>query len=231
MSDSLCDRLRAACLPIWTALHEHPFLIELAAGTLPEEKFRFYLEQNLMYLPEYSRALALGAATSRDDTELRAFAAALENIVAVEIPENEALLVEVTELGAADRGGTLEMAPATLAYTSYLNAAAFRGGPLDVMTVIMPCAWSYGEIARGLDLESNDHPVYRKWVEFFASDDYDELIEKMKAELETFATTCPTDEDHLVELFKNGARLELGFWEMSYSLEHWADLKVDAPAA
>jgi thiaminase/transcriptional activator TenA len=231
LSDSLCDRLRAACLPIWTALHEHPFLIELAAGTLPEEKFRFYLEQNLMYLPEYSRAIALGAAASRDDTELRAFAAALENIVTVEIPENEALLAGVIELGAADRGGTLEMAPGTLAYTSYLNAAAFRGGPLDVMTVIMPCAWSYGEIARGLDLSSNEHPVYRKWVEFFASDEYDELIKKMKLELESFAEDAPADERHLVELFKNGARLELGFWEMAYSLEQWADLKADARVA
>ncbi len=231
MSSSLCDRLKAACLPIWTALHEHPFLIEMAAGTLPEEKFRFYIEQNLMYLPEYSRAIALGAATSRDDTELKAFAAALENIVAVEIPENEALLAGVIELGAEDRGGTLEMAPGTLAYTSYLNAAAFRGGPLDVMTVIMPCAWSYGEIARGLDVSANEHPVYRKWVEFFASDEYDELIEKMKLELESFAGDAPADEAHLVELFKNGARLELGFWEMAYGLEQWADLGLDAQVA
>ncbi|MBS1894585.1 MAG: thiaminase II [Actinobacteria bacterium] len=228
MSSPLCDRLKEACRPIWTALHEHPFLIELAAGTLPEAKFRFYLEQNLMYLPEYSRAIALGAAASRDDTELRAFAAALQNIVAVEIPENEALLAGVIELGAEDRGGRLEMAPGTLAYTSYLNAAAFRGGPLDVMTVIMPCAWSYGEIARGLDLSSNEHPVYRKWVEFFASDEYDDLIQKMKLELESFATKTPTDEAHLVEQFKNGARLELGFWEMSYGLVQWPDLKVDA---
>jgi thiaminase/transcriptional activator TenA len=231
LSDSLCDRMRAACLPIWDSLRRHPFLIELAAGTLPVEKFRFYLEQNLMYLPEYSRAIALGAAASRNEEELRAFAAGLENIVAVEIPENEARLAEVIELGAADHGGALAMAPANLAYTSYLNAAAFRGGPLDVMTVIMPCAWSYGEIASGLDLESNDHPVYRKWVSFFADDEYSTIVEKMKGQLESFAAANPPNEDHLIELFRNGARLELGFWEMAYNLEQWADLEVDAQVA
>src|SRR5262249_46583085 len=124
LSESLADRLRTACLPIWQSLHEHAFLTELAAGTLPEEKFRFYVEQNLMYLREYSGAIALGAATSRDDVELQAFAAALTNIVEVEIPENEARLQEAIDLGAADRGGTLAMAPANLAYTSYLISAA-----------------------------------------------------------------------------------------------------------
>lgn len=228
MPEPLCDRLRAACGPVWESLHHHPFPLELAAGTLPAESFRFYLEQNLMYLPEYSRAIAAGAAASRDDEGLRAFAAALANIVDTEIPENEALLREITDLGAEDRGGTLAMAPANLAYTSYLLAAAFRGGPLDVMTVIMPCAWSYGEIAAGLDLEANDHPVYRKWIAFFASAEYAELIAGMKGTLDSLAAASGADEDHLAELFRNGARLELGFWQMSHTHEQWPDLAAAA---
>ncbi len=224
MSNLLPDRLRSACLPIWQSLAEHPFLRELAAGTLPEEKFRFYIEQNLMYLPEYSRAIAVGAAMSRDEGQLQGFAASLSNIVAVEIPENEARLAEVIELGAADHGGSLEMSPANLAYTSYLTSAAFRGGPLDVITVLMPCAWSYGEIACGLDLSGNDHPVYCKWVSFFAGDEYSQIVERMKGQMEEYARISPASEDHLVELFKNGARLELGFWEMAYTLERWPDV-------
>ncbi|MBS1887982.1 MAG: thiaminase II [Actinobacteria bacterium] len=231
MTDSLCDRLRAGCLPVWESLHQHPFLLELAAGTLPGEKFRFYLEQNLMYLPEYSRAIALGAANSRDAAELDAFAAALRNIVETEIPENEALLGQIVELGAEDRGGTLAMAPGNLAYTSFLLAAAFRGGPLEVMTAIMPCAWSYGEIAASLDLAANDHPVYRNWVAFFAGDEYAEVVERMKAQLEAFAAVAGFDEGLLLETFKNGARLELGFWEMAYTLEQWPDLTLDASVA
>src|SRR5882757_8406483 len=127
MTESLCARLREDSLPVWEQLAAHPFLVELAAGTLPPEKFRFYLEQNLMYLPEYSRAIAIGAARSRDGDELRGFAGAIDNIVRVEIPENEAFLAQIIELGAEDRGGTLAMAPGTLAYTSFLIAAAFKG--------------------------------------------------------------------------------------------------------
>jgi thiaminase/transcriptional activator TenA len=230
MTDSLCARLREDCLPVWESLAAHPFLAELAAGTLPPEKFRFYLEQNLMYLPEYSRAIAIGAARSRDAEELRSFAAALDNIVTTEIPENEARLAQVVELGAEDRGGTLAMAPANLAYTSFLVAAAFRGGPLEVMTAIMPCAWSYAEIARGHLDQASDHPVYATWLAFFASDEYAALIERMKGELDALARRDGAAAADLAETFRNGARLELGFWEMSYTLEQWPDLAAAAPA-
>jgi thiaminase/transcriptional activator TenA len=231
LSGSLCAELREDCLPVWEALREHPFVTELAAGTLPPERFRFYLEQNLMYLPEYSRAIALGAACSRDGEELRTFTADLQNIVVTEIPENEALLARIVALGAEDRGGTLAMAPANLAYTSFLIAAAFKGGPLDVMTAIMPCAWSYGEIAARLGADSTDHPVYGAWLGFFASERYAELVERMKDELDGLARREGADRARLSETFRTGARLELGFWEMAYGLEQWPDVAVAAAPA
>jgi thiaminase/transcriptional activator TenA len=224
---SVCDALRERALPVWESLHEHPFLRELADGTLPEEKFRFYLEQNLLYLPEYARVIAIGAARSRDGVELGSFTAALDNIVNTEIPENEALLAEIIALGAEDRGGTLAMAPRNVAYTSYLIAAAFRGGPLDVMTAIMPCAWSYGEIASALPREAADaHPVYGAWIGFFASEQYAALVERMKAELDALAEQEGAGVDELGETFTMGARLELGFWEMAYTLEQWPDVAL-----
>jgi thiaminase/transcriptional activator TenA len=231
-SDSLCEALREECLPVWGALHTHPFVTELAAGTLPLEKFRFYLEQNLMYLPEYSRAIAIGASRSRDAEELRSFTAALENIVRTEIPENEALLAKAIEAGAEDRGGASAMAPANLAYSSYLIAAAFKGGATEVMTAIMPCAWSYGEIAAKLRPDAADHPVYGPWIEFFAGEEYAEIVGRMKDELDALARQDRMSAGDLSETFRTGARLELGFWGMAYGLEQWPDVAVPtAPAS
>jgi len=50
-------QLRAACDSIWSGLHGHPFLGELARETLPLEKFLFFL-------PAFARCMALGAAKS-----------------------------------------------------------------------------------------------------------------------------------------------------------------------
>ncbi len=36
---------------VWVGLHAHPFLSELAHGVLPLEKFRLFIEQDILYLP------------------------------------------------------------------------------------------------------------------------------------------------------------------------------------
>ena len=116
------DTFREECDRIWTALHRHPFITELADGTLPLDKFRFFLEQDNFYLEEYGRCLAMGAAKSRTERELRYFTVDLNKLLDAEIPSNRQLLAQVIELGAADRGGSVTMAPANVAYTSYMQA-------------------------------------------------------------------------------------------------------------
>ncbi len=108
---SICDEMRAASAGIWDGLHAHPFLRELASGTLALEKFRFFLEQDNFYLVDYARCLAMGAAKSRDETELRYFTVDLNQVIDAELPSNRALLARVTEMGAADRGGAADDGP------------------------------------------------------------------------------------------------------------------------
>src|SRR5438876_1674487 len=161
------DLFRAQSAPIWDALHGHAFITELADGSLPLEKFRFFLEQDDLYLEEYARCLAMGAARSRNERELRFFLADLNQVMDAELPSNRALLHEVIELGAEDRGGALMMAPATVAYTSYLQSLALRGGPLEIMACLLPCAWSYVEIAtapRGSNPNAPDGSVGGRWL-------------------------------------------------------------------
>jgi thiaminase (transcriptional activator TenA) len=223
---SFSTRLRDASGDIWRALGEHPFLRELAAGDLSPDVFRFYLEQNLLYLSEYARAIALGASKSRSGAELARFTRALVNIVEVEIPENRALLDRVVALGATDRGGAAAMAPGCLAYTSWLISTAARGGPLEIMTAILPCAWSYGDIARRLDHGVAAEAVYAEWIRFFASPEYDEIVQRMRHEIDEMATGAgASQEGPLFDLFAEGCRLELGFWEMAYRLEQWPDVR------
>ena len=185
----ICERLRSDCDRVWESLHAHPFIRELAAGTLPPETFRFYVEQNLQYLPEYARAIALGVAKADDVETMRRFSADLANIVESEIPENRELRRRVLELGAADRGGATCMAPANVAYTGFLVSVAATGGPLEIMAAIVPCTWSYGDIASPLIAEGlvHDHPVYAEWIRFFGQPEYGGIVEVMKADFEAFA--------------------------------------------
>src|ERR1043166_6680195 len=102
MTERLNDRLRAACREEWEGLHAHQFARGLADGSLPIDAFRFYLEQNLQYLPEYARAMALAGSRADDVETMRVFSGELANILESEIRENHALLLRTIELGGED---------------------------------------------------------------------------------------------------------------------------------
>jgi len=225
---SSSDMLREDCAPIWTALHQHPFITELAEGTLPLDKFRFFLEQDVFYLEEYGRCLAMGAAKSRTQRELRYFTVDLNQVLDAEIPSNRELLAQVIELGAEDRGGSLAMAPANVAYTSYMQALSLRGGPLEIMASLLPCSWSYVEITTALrERTDGTHPVYGGWIAYFSMPRVVEMVAEMRRDFDVLMLEEATSEARrreIAQIFATSSRLERSFWEMAYTLEQWPDL-------
>jgi thiaminase (transcriptional activator TenA) len=225
---SASDRFREESATIWRSLHEHPFITELAEGKLPLEKFRFFLEQDNFYLEEYGRCLAMGAAKSRSERELRYFTVDLMQVLDAEIPSNLDLLAQVVELGADDRGGSITMAPANVAYTSYLQALSLRGGPLEIMASLLPCSWSYVEIAMALGERTDPtHPVYAGWIAYFSNPEVVKMVDAMRRDfdvlmLEEAATEARQRE--IGHIFATSSRLEHGFWQMAYTLQQWPDL-------
>jgi thiaminase/transcriptional activator TenA len=225
---SFSARLREQCDGIWAGLHAHPFLGELTRGILPLEAFRFFIEQDLFFLPEFARCMAMGAAKSRGENELEFFTRQLDGIIRLEIPSNRRLLEQVVALGAEDRGGSRAIAPANLAYTSFLLATAAAGGPLEIIAAILPCSWSYVEIARGLEDELTEHPVYSDWVGFYLEDTEAELVLDMRETFDNLTREAAPNEPkrrQLTEIFMMSSRLEGMFWEMAYTLDQWPDLR------
>jgi thiaminase (transcriptional activator TenA) len=227
METSFSATLRARCDRIWAGLHAHPFLGELARGTLPLDRFRFFIEQDLLFLPAFARCMALGAARSAGDAELDFFSRQLDGIIRLELPSNRRLLDRVISLGAGDRGGSRAMAPANVAYTSFLLATAAAGGPLEITAAILPCSWSYIEIASGLRDEIADHPVYSDWVRFYLQEEETDLVMNMREtfdEMTRDGAVSDGKRQQLTEIFTMSSRLEGMFWEMAYALDQWPDL-------
>ncbi len=227
METAFSGRLRARCDRIWAGLHAHPFLGELTRGTLPLDRFRFFIEQDLLFLPAFARCMAMGAAKSASDADLEFFTRQLDGVIRLEIPSNRRLLDQVISLGAQDRGGARGMAPANVAYTSFLLATAAAGGPLEITTAILPCSWSYIEIAAELKDQIADHPVYSDWVAFYLQDEEAELVRNMREtfdEMTRDGAVSDEKREQLAGIFMMSSRLEGRFWEMAYTLDQWPDL-------
>src|SRR5207248_5123813 len=79
------DELWARHAPIWEAVHRHPFVAGIGDGTLPVERFRYYIEQDYVFLLEYGRVLALAVAKGVELPSMARFAELLHATLNVEM--------------------------------------------------------------------------------------------------------------------------------------------------
>lgn len=79
------DELRQAADPFWEKWHRHPFVRGIGDGTLELDKFKYWLRQDYVYLKDYARIFALGAAKARDLETMSVFANLLNGALNVEI--------------------------------------------------------------------------------------------------------------------------------------------------
>jgi len=220
ISLGLRERGKAA----WTAATSHPMVLEIGAGVLPHEIFRGYFEQNVLYLQEYARAIGLiiGKAPDLDATDV--LTRFLWQIVRTEIPANIAFLARLggpardRRLGGPARGAAAAgMLPVTYAYTRHLLYTCAQGSCADGLTAVLPCQWSYGELAGPLMASLPADPVYADWISMFGNADYDALVAETTGLLDRLAD--PRDDaavDRIARIFDISTRYEAQFWDMAY---------------
>ena len=207
--------LRAAGAGAWAAAVNHPVVRAIGDGTLPHRTFRGYFEQNIRYLEDYARAIALTVARAPDRAALDVLSRFLRQIVATEIPANLAFLARLG--GSADRlPGPAELHPVAYAYTRHLLHVCAHGDCAEGLAALLPCQWSYGEIAKPLMAAPPDDPVYADWIAMFGNADYDALVAETTGLLDRLADPADSRQwPRLSEVFTISIRYEREFWDMA----------------
>src|SRR3954447_3056003 len=168
------DELRAGSAGLWEAQHAHAFVRGIADGTLPEERFAHYVRQDYVFLVEYARMLALGAARAPDLQTMRRFAALAQAILGEEMDLHRAF---AREFGISQADLEAEQpAPTTQAYTDFLVRTAALADEAELAAALLPCMWGYAEL--GQRLAATGAPPderYARWIETYASPEFDEL--------------------------------------------------------
>jgi thiaminase (transcriptional activator TenA) len=142
------NELWGSITSIYNEILAHPFLRGLTDGTLTEERFRFYILQDALYLREYARALSLTGIRSPDESALVMFNEHSAGAITVERSLHEGFLkdLDVVQEGAQET----EASPTTLAYTSFLLRTATLGDCPEVLGAVLPCYWIYWEVGKAL---------------------------------------------------------------------------------
>jgi len=216
------EGLRQAGAAIWARTREHPFVRGIGDGTLPEERFRFYIRQDYLFLIEYARVLALAVARGTDLAVMGRLAELLHATLTTEMALHRSYCAEFGITAEALEATT--PAPTTYAYTRHLLAVAWGGDLGEIAASLFPCQWGYWEIARALAAggEPVRAPLYARWIQTYTSPEYGELAAWLRELLERLGgAASPDARERMRGHFLTSSRFELAFWEMSWRMEGW----------
>ncbi len=206
--------------PIWAAIVRHPFVRGLTDGSLPGEAFRFYAVQDALYLRDFARALSLAAARAPADEWIIMFNEHAAGALKVERVLHESFFVEwglTPEAVAAT-----PLAPANLAYTSYLLAVAHGAPWHETVAAVLPCYWIYWEVGRALERTGSRDPLYARWIGTYASGEFGDVVRAVIDATDRVAERLSAAERQAMRRhFVTTSRYEWMFWEMGWRREAW----------
>ena len=205
---------------IYGEILDHPFLRGITDGTLPEERFQFYVLQDALYLRDYARALSLAAARSPNEDAIVMFNEHAAGAITVERSLHDGFLKEFgLPNDAVDR---TPPAPTTLAYTSYVLRMVALGDYHEVLAAVLPCYWIYERVGSTLLEHGSPKPIYGKWINTYGGEEFGALVEAVLDLTDRSSEgLSPLAKARATEAFVTTSRYEWMFWDAAWKLEGW----------
>ena len=200
----------------------HPFVTGVGDGSLPVEKFKYYVVQDYVYLIDYSRVLALASAKAPRLEDMAWFAGLLDQTLNVEMALHrgycEEFGISAGELEAA------EASPTTVAYTSFLLKTAHQGSFGELVASLLPCHWGYWEIGDHLSKRGlpQNAPLYARWIEMYTDEGFAALAHQLRDMAGRIGDGAgPAELAAMGRAYQTSLRLERRFWDMAFNMEEW----------
>ncbi len=202
----------AASEELFAKIISQPFNVELMSGALSLERFRRYIEQDTIYIANYSEEMLQVAEMLPSAKERELFKAfALEGMEA----EKSLHALLGTLWGGVQR---VEASQTTRDYMAHTRQWVDACDLELSMASILPCIWIYTLVAKHLyqhsQLEGNP---YREWIETYASDMMAEGVE-LSIEI-TDALAAASSQSRRTKMrteFVKAVWFEWAFWDYGY---------------
>ena len=199
---------------------EMNFIKELKDGSLPLEKFQFYMLQDAKYLEHYGRALSAIGAKAQDNQQALDFFEFGKNALIVEKELHETYFLE---FGIDNQAQDIIIEPVCHHYIHYLKSVtAFD--PIEVaVAAVLPCFWIYKEVGDKIykEQQGTNNP-YTNWINTYSGEEFAEGVRKAKKYADTMARNAtPEMQQLMLDAFITASRMEYKFWNAAYEMTKW----------
>jgi len=217
-----CDHAWHAVADWFAAMTSHPFLVQLAEGTLPERVFARYLLDDAHYLKAYSAALAaLSSRADNPDDRLLLARSAAGSVEGERDLHRAYLLPRGIDPDAPDAA---EPTPTCVAYVEGLRAAAALE-PFGVgMAAVLPCFRVYAEVGAWITERTRSvgaHP-YRDWINTYADPAFAHAVRAAEDLTNRLAVGVrEAERERMLAAYVRSTRFEWMFWDAAWRGECW----------
>lgn len=198
--------------PIMQQIKDHPFLREMAAGTLSADRFCRYVEQDKIYVANYGQEMMALAKMLPESRLQELFLQFAKEGIEAEHALHEMLSAQF---------GTAE-AEAMADTVGYMQHTRQYFEPADLsmaMAAMLPCMWVYGEIGKFiLSIEQGGEAnPYHEWIACYASPLMDEGVRNSLLLIDEMAAKeTPERRAQMTEAFRIATQMEWAFWNQAY---------------
>ena len=209
------DELWSGIRDVYEGILTHPFIKGLTDGSLPLEKFKYYIIQDYHYLKEFAKALALLSAKAEKSEERELFATHVTHALDVE---------RVLHQGFTKEWGInpeeYEVSPTNLLYTSYLISVVYSRPFYEGVAAVLPCYWIYMEVGKELKRMGSANKFYQKWIDTYGGEEYEKGVRAVIQIIDGFEVT-KEQEENMMRHFRTASIFEYMFWDSAYKIERF----------
>ncbi|CCK71274.1 uncharacterized protein KNAG_0G02165 [Huiozyma naganishii CBS 8797] len=199
----------------WDDYVNHDFVRQVAEGCLDLQQFKFYIEQDYLYLADYARLHCVSASKAPDLLDIEKELLVLSVIKRSMNCHKQRLhdyygVVDENHMEKVQRSDALNK------YTRYMGEMARRGNWRELIAALAPCMVGYcAAVAKYVG--KTDPPkgsIYEDWTKFYSTLPLEESLAKGRYFLNHIARTCPENElERLIKIYGDVCALEAQFWD------------------
>jgi len=201
-----------AALPVYNKILEHPFIKELAAGTLSPERFDRYIAQDEIYIGNYGRQMFELAALIPDPADRQMFEEFAREGMEGEKAMHDLLIARFGIETA------VQASPVTADYNAHSQAAIATGSKEIGLASLLPCMWVYNEVGQHiLRTASTEGNPYAEWIHEYGNDAFTEGVNAVLKLIDSYAAaTDSATRARMTQEYIDATRFEYLFWDWGY---------------
>lgn len=212
------EYLRSLADEDWQAATHHVFCKELADGSLPLDKMRYYLVQDYKFVDGFVRLLAsmiAHAPTLADSVPAAQFLAVITG------PENTYFLRSFDALQISEDAQNAPASPVTTAFQDVMAKAAKSGSYLQMLAVLNVAEWSYLTWATPFNPPDKNLPFwFAEWITLHAGEGFEGVVSYLREQLDqAWDKADEEDREAAKQLFIEAVSLERQFFDLAYQAQ------------